>query len=424
MRLFGWEITATRADREKALVPSRSRSVWHSLGRVSEPFTGAWQRNIEADRETVLSFHAVFACTTLIASDIAKCRLKLVERTQDGIWRETESPAFSPVLRKQNSYQSRINFVESWILSKLTRGNTYVLKERDNRGVVTGLHVLNPDLVQPLVSDSGDVFYSLGRDNLARLDAQQTVPAREIIHDRFNCLHHPLVGLSPIMAGGLAATQGLSIQKNSALFFANGSRAGGLITAPEKIPDEVAHRIKQHWDNDFTGANAGKVAVLGDGMEYRPLAMPAQDAQLIEQLKWSAQTVCSTYHMPPYKIGVGDLPSYNNVQALNVEYYSQCLQSLIESLELCLDEGLGIGERVGLGVELDLENLLRMDTAGLMGALKSAVDGGIMAPNEARRRLDLAPVEGGDQPYLQQQNYPLSDLAARPRAALEPLEPS
>jgi hypothetical protein len=33
------------------------------------------------------------------------------------------------------------------------------------------------------------------------------------------------------------------------------------------------------------------------------------------------------------------MPPYTNVQALNVEYYSQCLQILIEAAELCLDEG-------------------------------------------------------------------------------------
>ncbi|WP_416381322.1 hypothetical protein, partial [Klebsiella pneumoniae] len=38
------------------------------------------------------------------------------------------------------------------------------------------------------------------------------VPAREVIHDRFNCLFHPLIGLSPIYAAGLAAMQGHHIQ--------------------------------------------------------------------------------------------------------------------------------------------------------------------------------------------------------------------
>src|SRR5690606_20949887 len=98
-------------------------------------------------------------CQTLIASDIAKLALRLVEQTKDGIWVEVRNPAFSPVLRKPNGYQNRIQFIESWVLSKLQSGNAYVLKQRDGRGVVKALYVLDPARVTPLVSDSGDVFY-------------------------------------------------------------------------------------------------------------------------------------------------------------------------------------------------------------------------------------------------------------------------
>ena len=73
--------------------------------------------------------------------------------------------------------------------------------------------------------------------------------------------------------------------------------------------------------------------------------------------------VCAVYHVPPYKVGVGALPSYNNVQALNVEYYSQALQSHIEETEELLDYALGIGWGVGSGTEFDIENLLRMDSS-------------------------------------------------------------
>jgi HK97 family phage portal protein len=319
------------------------------------------------------------------------------------------NPAYSPVLRKPNHFQTRIQFMESWILSKLQRGNTYVLKQRDARGVPNKLFVLDPNLVTPLVSDSGDVFYQLNTDPLAGLKESVIVPAREIIHDRFNCFYHPLVGLSPIFAGGLAATQGLAIQNDSALFFQNGATPGGVLTAPGAIDDDVAGRIKEHWDTNFTGENSGKVAVLGDGLKYDPMKAKAVDAQLIDQLKWSAEVVCSTYHVPPYKIGVGTMPTNNNVQALNVEYYSQCLQVLIEAAELCLDEGLDMKD--GIGTEFDTENLLRMDSASQMEVLEKSK--GIMSPNEQRRKLDLKPVTGGESPMLQQQNFSLQALAKR-----------
>lgn len=408
MRLLGLNITREKAAPGQLASVDR-RGGWWPL--IKESFTGAWQQNVEIKVDSVLSFHAVFACQTLIASDIAKLRVKLVAQDSGGIWTETKNPAYSPVLRKPNGFQNRIQFFENWVLSKLQSGNTYVLKQRDGRGVVVKLYVLDPGRVKPLVAENGEVFYELNTDHLAEMKEPVVVPAREIIHDRFNCFFHPLVGLSPIFANGLAATQGLSIQTNSAKFFGNNSQPGGILTAPGEIKDETAARLKTHWDTNYSGSNVGKVAVLGDGLKYEAMAVKAVDAQLIEQLKWTAEVVCSTYHVPPYKIGMGALPSYNNVQALNTEYYSQCLQVLIEAIELCLDEGLATGET--LGTEFDLDNLLRMDSVTQMSVLKEGVSAGLLSPDEGRAKLDRKPVPGGNTPYLQQQNFGLSALAKR-----------
>ena len=136
------------------------------------------------------------------------------------------------------------------------------------------------------------------------------------------------------------------------------------------------------------------------------------DAQLIDQLKWTAETVCSAFHVPAHMVGVGSAPTYNNIEALNQQYYSQCLQSLIENIELLLDEGLELPKPYG--TEFDLDDLLRMDTATKVKAAADAVGSGTMAPNEARRRyFDLGPTEGGESPYLQVQNYSLAALAKR-----------
>jgi Mn-containing catalase len=164
-----------------------------------------------------------------------------------------------------------------------------------------------------------------------------------------------------LLSSGLAAMQGNAIQNNAANLFKNASMPSGVLTAPGAISDETAARLKRGWEDNFNGKNFGKVAILGDGLKFDMMSMKATDAQMIEQLKWTADVVCSTFHVPPYKIGVGQQPTYNNVQALNVEYYSQCLQRLIEDMESCLDAGLGFGERDG--VETDLTGLLRMDSS-------------------------------------------------------------
>ena len=95
--------------------------------------TGDWQRSIRVSDQNALTFSALFSCVTLIASDIAKLKIRLVEKDSDGINQEVDNPAFSPVLRKPNRFQSRLQFIEQWMLSKLTHGNAYILKVRDNR---------------------------------------------------------------------------------------------------------------------------------------------------------------------------------------------------------------------------------------------------------------------------------------------------
>lgn len=440
MKILGLTIgrTKTLELQQKALVPQlsglSSRGGWWSW--VREPFTGAWQQNAEIRADTVLTYFAVFACVTLIASDIAKLCLRLVEKDKDGIWTETDSPSFSPVLRKPNRYQTTSKFVEQWIVSKLLHGNAYILKQRDNRGIVVAMYVLDPLRVTPLVSPDGAVYYELKRDDLSELKQESVVvPAREIIHDTMVSLYHPLIGVSPIFACGLAATQGLSIQNNSAAFFANGSNPGGIITVPGAIPQDKADALKLSWETNYGGDNAGRVALLTDGMKYDTVGVNATDSQLIEQLKWTADVVCSCYHVAPYMIGVGPPPPYANVEPLLQQYYSQCLQGLINSLETHLDEGLEMPKSSAgkqYGTEFDIGDLIWMDTATKTKAAGDSIGAGAMTINEARKRyFGLGTVTGGDTCYLQQQNYSLAALAerdasdpfAKPAPAAPPVAP-
>src|ERR1051326_6139003 len=365
MVLFGFQISRVKAAPAGLQSPDRSSSWWPI---IKEPFTGAWQRNREIRNENVLSYSPVYACVTLVASDISKIGLCLVEQDADGIWTDTTNSAFSPVLRKPNRYQNRIKFIEQWVISKLLHGNTYVLKQRDGRGIVVAMYVLDPTKVKVLIAPDGDVYYELNKDNLSGLEGDRLiVPASEIIHDTMVPLYHPLVGVSPLTACGLAAAQGLAIQRNSTAFFENGSQPSGILTAPGNIDEKDALRLKAHWEEKYTGQNAGKVAVVGSGLTYAAMTINAVDAQLIDQLKWSAETVCSCFHVPPYVIGVGAMPTYNNIEALNQQYYTQCLQAIIESIELCLDEGLGLtGGTQVYGTQFDIDDLLRMDSATKM----------------------------------------------------------
>lgn len=420
MQLFGLTITRTKSTAPLQRVDA-DRGWWPL---VRDWMTGAWQTNVTVTTETVLTYSAVYACISLIASDIAKMGLQLLARGPGDIWTPTENAAYSPVLRKPNHYQTRIKFIESWLIAKLIQGNAYILKVRDNRNVVVSLYPLDPFRVRPLVAPDGSVFYELKKDLLSGLETDvPAIPAREIIHDPMDAtFYHPLVGISPLSACGLAATQGLQIQDTSTKFFAGGSTPGGVLTAPGTIAQETADRMKAYWDANFTGANVGKVAVLGDGLKYEAMSVKATDAQLIEQLRWTAENVCMAFHVPAYMIGVGAAPTYNNIEALTQAYYSQCLQIHIESIEALLDQGLELAK--GYATAFDLDDLLRMDSATNMDVVVKSVGGGIHTPNEARAKFNLPPKPGGDTPYMQEQQWPLQLLAARDVPVRPPTPPN
>jgi len=205
---------------------------------------------------------------------------------------------------------------------------------------------------------------------------------------------------------------------------------GGILVAPGNISPENAKALKEQWQSGYTGANAGQVAVLGDGLKFEPLGRNAVDSQLIETLRWTDERVCTVFRVPGYKIGVGQAPTYNNIEALDRAYYSDCLQIHLEEFEACMDEGLGL-DGVTKGIELDLDGLMRMDSKTLMETLSEGVKGRVYTPNNARKRVNLPPLDGGDTVYMQQQDFPLDQVRlnkiasdSAPQPQLEPSEPS
>jgi HK97 family phage portal protein len=407
LRMFGRQIELSTKGLQ--LNPLSTQGGWWPV--VHEPFTGAWQRNVEISASSALSYFAVYACYRLITTDIGKLCLRLVEQDSHGVWTETESAAFSPVLRKPNSYQTINKYVEQYIGSKLLHGNAYVLKARDQRGVVTGLFVLDPTRVTPLVTPDGAVYYRLRRDDLSGVDKEVVVPAREIIHDTMIAPYHPLIGVSPLYACGTAAVQGLSIQANSEKFFTNGSQPAAILTAPQGITNAQAEAMQARWQTQFSGNNYGKIAVLGGELKFNQLAMNAVDSQLVEQLRMTAEQVCSAFGVPPYLVDIGPAPPYS-WESLILKYHSQCIQSLTTNFEKGHDEGLELPKP--FGVEFDIDDLIWMDATTRVNSAKTAIEGGGMSPDEARKKYHgLGPTPGGKSVMAQQQNFSLPALAKR-----------
>src|SRR5262245_16097657 len=129
MRILGFEIS-----RRKAAPPPVLSSPGRGWSRVLESYPGAWQANVEVNRQDVQCFAPVFACTTLIASDIGKLRPRLLHKAGP-IWVEASDRNLTPLLRRPNNFQTWQGFQTDWIMSLMRAGNCYVLIDRDERGL-------------------------------------------------------------------------------------------------------------------------------------------------------------------------------------------------------------------------------------------------------------------------------------------------
>lgn len=416
MQLFGYELSFRKAAPLRPL--SSGRDGWWPI--IHEPYTGAWQLNDSISVEAALTHPSVFAVVTGIAADCSKIAPPLLlERDDDGFWHETVNSAYSPVLMRPNRYQNPQQFAEQWFLSKLITGNTYALKNRDDRGVVNAAYILDPARVKVLIAPDGSVYYELQPNDLAGIAADTppvVVPQREVFHDRWNCLYHPMIGVPPLSALTGPLTQAGLIQESRTTFFAKGGRPGGVLIAPTKLDPLSAQRIKA----DIANLKAGDILLGEFGMTWEPSTTTAVDAQIIQQLGWTDEKIASAYHHPISLLDSSKQPPYANAEASQLDYKSRTLEQHLVSFARVLGDGLDLPSYLKL--EFDDTLLIWMDTTTRVNAAKTALSAGL-SPNEVRDVYHgYGPVPGGELPYLQQQYEPMATRAAAAAADAPPSE--
>ncbi|UIV22244.1 phage portal protein [Escherichia coli] len=204
-------------------------------------------------------------------ADIPGYRQNAAASYADGCAGDTQGNApggYCPSLSSSQRQQNRIQFFELWLNAKLRHGNTVVLKIRNPGGrskncvfwTGAGLNLWWRMTARCSIASP---------DRNCGITEAVTVPAREVIHDRFNCFFHPLMGAAGVCcrAGGHA---GASYSGKFTSFFRNGGRPSGVIEIPGSITEENAKKLKSNWDSGYTGENAGKTAILSNGANITP----------------------------------------------------------------------------------------------------------------------------------------------------------
>ena len=405
-----------RKDRTQA--PGTENKAWMSMPMFD--WSNNWfQQGKEAPvGNQALQSTAIYACTSILAQEVARLRVNHTQLDANSAKTIVTGSAPAMVMRKPNRYQTRSDLFLAIMQSVLLDGNSYTVAQRDARGAISSIVPLQPRSVLPyVVPDSGEVFYQVSGDNdndITGLPPGYYIPARDMMHIRVFTSYSPLVGITPLSSCAASTSLGLEIQGQSASFFGNQSRPAGILSTPKPLGLEAAKRLREAWERGLAGKFVGKTAVLDNEIKWQPLALSAVDSQIVEQYKMSVDDIAMVYRIPPYMLGNLQNTAFSNVQGMQKQFIASTLGFWLEHIENALDALFGLsGDQ---GMEFDIERgLMRPDIESRMNALAKGVQGGIYAPNEARLKENLKPIEGGDEAFLQRQMTPvslLSELAA------------
>jgi HK97 family phage portal protein len=367
---------------------------------------------------------AVEACVGVISQTLASLPIQHLRVNAKGGYDVLTDTVPARVLRRPNSFQTRADFFLNLVRAELLDGNGVAAATRDRKGDIDALYLAPPGSGRPFISpEDGSIFYSLARqDLLPEPPVESFWPQRDILHIRLHTPRHPLIGESPITAAALSVSAGGAINEHMSSFFANMTRPSGFLAVPKVLKPDVAQKLAEEWNKAYSAGNAGRVAVLMDGTEWKPMSINSVDAQLIESYRLTIADVARVYRVPLAVIGEMGGATFANTETLIRLWLSTGLGYIVEHIELALDHLFGLPP--GDMIAFDLENLLRSDFAARVEGLTKGIQGGLFSPNEARGKEGLPRAEHGDEPRLQAQVVPLSAATLAPAAPAAPVNPA
>jgi HK97 family phage portal protein len=170
--------------------------------------------------------------------------------------------------------------------------------------------------------------------------------------------------------------------------------------------------LRDAWKAQAQGLNSGGVPILSNGLKWQGLSINSQDAQLVAAFNMTVEDVARAFRVPLPIVGAYQHSTYNNVEQLISLWMATGLGFVLEHLEQSFDAMFELPANEFC--EFDTDTLLRTDFAGRIEALTKGISGGLYAPNEARAKEGLKSVAFGDEPRVQAQVVPLSQVGAVP----------
>jgi len=340
----------------------------------------------------------VYACVQAISETIAVLPPRVYRESTEGV-RNVESghPLARLLTRAPNPRQTPYEFFEQMTATCLLRGNAYAEIVRDGRGAPTALWPVHPDAVSVLrITGSRRVAYQVSDPETG---GTRRLLADEILHLRDRS-DDGIVGKSRLQRARETLGAAYAAEKFAANAFRNGVTLSGVLSHPGTLNDEPSRRIQEQFEKTLSGVdNAGKVAVLEEGMRFHPTSVSPADAETLASRRLGVESLARLFRVPLPIIGVQEGAAYNSTVELHRMFSQHAILPWCRRWEATINAALLSEEsRRNTFVEFDLDEMTRANLLERWQSYRIAREIGAMNANEIRKfeRMNPREDEGGD----------------------------
>ena len=356
----------------------------------------------QVDEKSAMQIATVYACVRLLAESVAQLPLHLYRVTgDDGQEKAKNHPLYRILYREPNPEMTSFSFWEAVMTHLLLWGNAYAQVVRDGKNSILGLYPLLPENVEIDRTEKGELYYIYH----AYTDEVPGETNKDIIFRRDEILHIPglgfngLVGFSPIamMKNALGTT--IAVEKYGSSFFKNNGQPLGVLEHPGVLKDP--QKIRDNWMDTYGGPNnAHKIALLEEGMTYKPISLPPEDSQFLSTREFGVEEICRIFRVPPHMVQDLKRATFSNIEHQAIDYVVHTLDPWLVRIEKAIVKDLLVEEeKDDYFPKFNVDGLLRGDYKSRMDGYSVGISTGIISPNEARQKENMPPLpedEGGD----------------------------
>lgn len=209
----------------------------------------------------------------------------------------------------------------------------------------------------------------------------------------------PLMGLSHMTTLDRVIREDAAASAHREFYWKNASRHEGVVerpaTAPKWTPTQK-QSFREQWQQRFTGSgNSGLIAVLEDGMQFKPVAFSPKDSEFIQGGKLRREVTAAEYNVPQPSVGILEHATFSNIREQHKQLYQDSLGPTLEMITQEIERQLLIEctDQENIYIEFNIAAKLQGSFEEQAASIRLLVGRPIMTPNEARARLNLPAIK-------------------------------